>query len=395
MSSPEPMPPTPPLPAAPTVPVTKKGVSPVLLAISGLLMLGGIAFVALTLWQKGLLGGFLAKPTPTPTLAPEPTPTPDPTADWKIYTNTKYNYQVKYPPTWMVRAMDGDKQLDQISKVNFRVITDEIPTVSGFDLSVIPNPDNLSLTDWVKQNPDNGVLLPSFTKEIESSLVLINGLNWERIEGDSIGYVPSGYIKYGLAHRESLYYVAVIIEYDIDDLDQILSTFKFLDQDSSQAETMENWKTYTNSLFAFEIKYPSEWTIRVPSLEGKHEDNKTVLQVDLSNSKDFKNAAVVGGDKMDFLSVSLKVWDRGNKDLNLALREWDDFRQNQNKNVVLEKLIDKAPFIRRELKNAEGTAIVEYVAEKGRYLYILTITPQESSLIGVSDQILSTFKFLE
>lgn len=36
--------------------------------------------------------------TPSPILSPTPTEPPEETADWKTYTNTKYNYSFKYPP---------------------------------------------------------------------------------------------------------------------------------------------------------------------------------------------------------------------------------------------------------------------------------------------------------
>lgn len=39
-------------------------------------------------------------PQPTPLAVVQPTPTPDPTADWKTYTNKKYNYLMKYPQNW-------------------------------------------------------------------------------------------------------------------------------------------------------------------------------------------------------------------------------------------------------------------------------------------------------
>ncbi|MFH0937442.1 MAG: hypothetical protein V1808_04075 [Candidatus Daviesbacteria bacterium] len=146
-------------------------------------------------------------------------------SNWKIYINTKYSYQLQYPSTWLVRAMDNDKQLEQTSEANFRAVADETPDISGFSLSVISNPKNLSLTDWVKQNPDNGGLLPN-VNGINSTVVSINGLNWEKFDEDSIGTVPTGYVKYALAHGGNLYHI-VLYSADAKILDQILSTFKF------------------------------------------------------------------------------------------------------------------------------------------------------------------------
>jgi len=38
--------------------------------------------------------------TPSPTQSPASTPTPDPTANWKTYSNSEGNYQIKYPNSW-------------------------------------------------------------------------------------------------------------------------------------------------------------------------------------------------------------------------------------------------------------------------------------------------------
>lgn len=51
--------------------------------------------------------------TPLPTevstkAGSSPSPTPDPTATWKVYTNTKYGYSIKYPPDWSIIRSDDE-----------------------------------------------------------------------------------------------------------------------------------------------------------------------------------------------------------------------------------------------------------------------------------------------
>lgn len=46
---------------------------------------------------------------PSPTISP--TPTPDPTADWKVYTDTKGEYTLKYPDIWYTNDC-GSPQFD-------------------------------------------------------------------------------------------------------------------------------------------------------------------------------------------------------------------------------------------------------------------------------------------
>jgi hypothetical protein len=155
-----------------------------------------------------------------------------------------------------------------------------------------------------------------------------------------------------------------------------------------------NWKTYANMIYGFSFKYPGEWNTNVPSFEGKHESNKTLLRVDVTNSLDFKNAALLGN-KKDVLNVSISVWDNENaKPFESILAEWDNFFQNPKPNTTSIKEISQIKWTRREFINSSGLPIVEFVTLKGKYLYVAVVSPQDSTLIDFADQILSTFKFL-
>lgn len=160
-------------------------------------------------------------------------------------------------------------------------------------------------------------------------------------------------------------------------------------------DTMVNWKTYTNTNYGFSFKYPSEWNINVPpSFEGKHESNKTLLRIDVTNSLDFKNAALLGN-KKDILNVGISVWDNENaKSFESVLAEWDNFFQNPKPYSTSIKEINQIKWTRRELINASGLPIIEFIALKGKYLYVVVVSPQDSTLIDFANQILSTFMFL-
>lgn len=43
-----------------------------------------------------------------PTCEFSPCPTPDETANWKTYTNTKYRYSIKYPPSWSLVELSSE-----------------------------------------------------------------------------------------------------------------------------------------------------------------------------------------------------------------------------------------------------------------------------------------------
>lgn len=61
--------------------------------VLGVLVVAGAIFGAYKLSQRQVQPTLL--PTPTPII--EATPTLDPTADWETYTNTEYEYSIKYP----------------------------------------------------------------------------------------------------------------------------------------------------------------------------------------------------------------------------------------------------------------------------------------------------------
>jgi hypothetical protein len=162
---PPPAAPISPPPVAPVAPVVKKGTSSALLAILGIMMVGGIAFAALTLWQKGLLGGFLAKPTPTPTLAPEPTPTPNPTADWQTYTNAQMGISLKHPKEYFVKKQESQSaefysQLEESDLPKLKIIKGFIGgggceyKVSSEDVIVGGEKGELTITTAVNAGPE-------------------------------------------------------------------------------------------------------------------------------------------------------------------------------------------------------------------------------------------------
>lgn len=140
-----------------------------------------------------------------------------PIEGWKTYINPVHKYELQYPPTWKISEYKGD--------VNLREISDKTPAESGFTISVISIPAHMGLVDWVKQNPDNGTFLYDPSVEIKSSLIKLKGRYWEKIENDSIGCVPTGYVRYGRTREDKLF---VVVNYssDTEIIEQILGTFR-------------------------------------------------------------------------------------------------------------------------------------------------------------------------
>jgi hypothetical protein len=211
----------------------------VLFVCLGLLLVGGLVFAGYQLGKRKTQPILQLIPTPTAVA----TPTPDSTADWKIYTNTKYRFSLKYPPDW---GKGYDAPLDEENRIR-RV------------RYVLSTKDR---AHWLG-GPPRGYLLAQgaelfieiFTtiqaEEAMGAEVLISDKKAQQVKkitiADSVPAIkytlPPSYlsetptevdfIKDGLLYRLTFFYSKDYRERSQEGpesvFDQILSTFKFLD----------------------------------------------------------------------------------------------------------------------------------------------------------------------
>lgn len=200
--------------------------------LAGAIILALIGTVAFGAYQLGR--SQTTNPSPivaTPSTTPVVEPAPDPTTNWQIYTNTKYNYEIKYPSDWTAGVISSLGNIATTSSVNFREKSDQTPAESGYVISVISSEDSLISQTCLKSGSyAGGESAQGFLcgRNVQATTKVINGISWEVLQEDSVGNVPSGSIAYNTVRNHKLYF---IISFSNPDktffYDQILPTFKF------------------------------------------------------------------------------------------------------------------------------------------------------------------------
>jgi hypothetical protein len=169
--------------------------------------------------------------SPTPGSTPPPSElidkiskTPTPQTNWKTYINTKYSYEVRYPPDWQIGPADSAvTNLETASSVNLRVLSDQTPAISGFTIGVTADPQGLTLSQMCSSGSQDFLC----QQNVNHSQEQIGHLIWEKLDNNAVSLPPSGYVLYDTANNRHLYYLYM---YNADEgmVLQILSTFKFL-----------------------------------------------------------------------------------------------------------------------------------------------------------------------
>ncbi|NMB56743.1 hypothetical protein GYA19_02280 [Candidatus Beckwithbacteria bacterium] len=208
--------------------------------------------------------------TPAPETKTEKT---DETTDWQIYNNTKYKYQVKYPKklSIAINCLQGEEPLEtspsiiitenindpaSISSVFIQILNKNILT----SLKSLESEANLNFENNLNQNksPNNSFELvdnirESVFKEIKSYEFVIqtNSLATPYC----LSSVELNNYKAIWLENNNYYYIIYLPSKD-NLFDQILSTFKFIDQEQTDETT--NWETFTSPYGDYTFKHPTD-----------------------------------------------------------------------------------------------------------------------------------------
>lgn len=302
----------------------------------------------------------------------------DETANWKKYTNNKRSYEFKYPDLYKLKETEA-------SSATFESVyleKDTEYTVGGGTggSNVLKKGVIISFTVHPKKDLSESVLKSEYGTDITLKTISVDNKEGieiifqpERYSGRKI-YIKHNNVVLEISSNSGFEITRSDQEMYLSDFNQILSTVKFLEQNQTNSTT--DWKTYTNSKYGYQLKYPKDWFSYVPSSDQETLDSICLGQ---DPNKCVLNITVLEGTS----------WDREQKLLGLTLSS-----KEGTKDV--------------SFAGANGSKRVGYFGETGSLYGFVTIvqrnnkvykiwayqkTEDQSDYTSEIDQIVSTFKF--
>ncbi len=215
-------------PVAPQTPITPnspepaKKNSPILIVAIILMLIAVLAAGGYLLWLK-YFSGSGTTPTPTPIAIVTASPTPDPTANWKTYSDDLHDITFKYPTSWTLTETKGQSEketvynsLVELGKADAKInMIFNVDGIGGMPTTYEGNPFTL-----------DGHNLFQFSG--------YNTSNASKIVGISDSLTTLGVFRINnIAYLIHLTYPATYKEIEekslLQEFDQILSTFKFIE----------------------------------------------------------------------------------------------------------------------------------------------------------------------
>lgn len=333
------------------------------------------------------------EPVPSPIVSASPIVSIDSTANLKIYTDTKYQYELNYTSNWK------EIQLVQLSESPSDNYLYQVITSSDRDVKKLENlyPDPFlgiyiqpvtptnTFKEWVNHfssfQDGNGIANVSTSTLFNMQVTIVEGK-------PTLNIAPgSWYIKIYLFQSPDSKNNFAIMVADTEnknkkkDFDQILSTFRFLDDE--KADTA-NWHTYKFSGFSLSFKYPD--TLKLDELDIKdrpayYKDSPYVMLADNNASMTITPNGVgfLGFESSDYETVDKRVEVNGS---NVEISGNPIFKTR----ILYKPTGSISYFISMQNPDNDSQFVsISYKATSGD----VSLDSQQ-----IFDQILSTFKFL-
>lgn len=339
-----------------------------------LILVSLILFILLIATGAFALGKYssLFQPQPEITQIIKPnkiaTPSVDSIENWKIYQNKEFKYEVKYPPEITFIEEKSDIFIFQ---TNF--LKKQTGYLNGFIITITKN-DGLedALTYWRWR------VVGHISSKIDKETTLkVN--NIEAVKLDYTSLNDNQKYSFIIIPKDSYNYV---IQSSSDQITQILSTFRFLDDTTTtvtpQTTNTENWKTYKNSKYQYSFKYPSDWSN--------------------FSMKDFSKTNLIGDEESLYIGP-LNSNTKPPQILQITTYPLNNYHETElysPQSCTVENIIIGINKINATMRKCKDQNINSSIVLKtNNYAYIIDELNGNSTLKKTVDQILSTFKFLE
>lgn len=192
----------------------------------------------------------------TKTQSPATTTPDSELKDWKTHTNAEYGLEFDYPKEFVLKKLDdgtifmsdrevGSIEIEKQGTINYLLK----------DFCAYHKEDDFCRTGPI---PDTDASFASSSRLIKLNDYSAIKFEMEGIAADSLYLIesPKGEVFSFRIYDTSYGSDPALSVAFHENIDQILSTFKFTLSATSQIDT-SGWKTYTNSQYGFEFKYPA------------------------------------------------------------------------------------------------------------------------------------------
>lgn len=204
-----------------------------------------------------------SSPTPPSSISPTPSPATDETANWKTYKNKWISF--KFPPSWQVEEVNTEFNKNIPNNATFFVMRVESPDykdngghgqdfkMEGISLSVVGSNQHVYENDSTRTTPYKPIqssedyfysYLPENARNQNFFLTDINGTKFVlHDKGDGGGMYVTGWDGSFYSYPYQFEFRITVPNERKDEskkvLEQILSTFKFLDQEDQVVCTLD------------------------------------------------------------------------------------------------------------------------------------------------------------
>jgi len=222
--------------------------------------------VLIVAWCLVFAGYQLGRKQVPPGISEKPTPalTPEPTSNWKVFRDGKYGLEIKYPPE-LKRLELPDTTITLVTfdyELELRPGPTTGTTLKGakFELKVFPLPEEDFVTrrcEYLKTDPLNPECKQTTFFNLPAREIIYKEKGEIRqkiiiVEREGNVYRFSADISYPLSEHQNFF----------DIFDQMIFTFRFISPESliplptPTPVPIEDWKTYKNDQYRYEVKYP-------------------------------------------------------------------------------------------------------------------------------------------